>query len=122
MYGTLKNLSALVKRVSFWLAFSLAGNVLVWLLVLNHRSSLSLDARQSLFGMKIPYAVSQGLLCLEMAGIPLFALMLPILVIIGLMRLRRHAAPAGVCKVCGYDLRATPARCPECGTVPDDRV
>jgi hypothetical protein len=45
------------------------------------------------------------------------SLLIPLLRPLRPSRSHRGIFPAGVCSQCGYDLRATPERCPECGTV-----
>jgi hypothetical protein len=51
------------------------------------------------------------------ATLPHWALALPLAVapIVSLVRWKRRRHKHGLCAVCGYDLRATPERCPECG-------
>jgi hypothetical protein len=44
---------------------------------------------------------------------------LPLAVQRGIARLvGRHRSRRGMCRACGYDLRGTPDRCPECGAIP----
>ena len=45
---------------------------------------------------------------------------LPVVWIVLHLRSRR-ARNSGVCARCSYDLRASPERCPECGTLPEEK-
>lgn len=51
------------------------------------------------------------------ASLPMWLAFFPALYWIIAWRIKRRPG-VGRCKQCGYDLRATPERCPECGAIP----
>jgi hypothetical protein len=72
---------------------------------LFHSDTTQGVTRRSLF-LPMPFVVA------VLALLPFAELML-----VRRRRRRRRREAAGLCGRCGYDLRATPERCPECGTV-----
>ena len=57
-------------------------------------------------------------------GLPAWplAVLFSILPVLWLRKALTKKTPVGHCPSCGYDLRATPGRCPECGKIPHRSV
>jgi hypothetical protein len=64
-----------------------------------------------------PFAYKRGILILH-CWMVVAIMALPSILWLGRRRRARMIASDGRCVICGYDLRATPNKCPECGTVP----
>jgi hypothetical protein len=68
------------------------------------------------FGIEIPPDFGRWL---KDAYLPIvIVLMMLVITLAGTWWGTRRSRADGFCAACGYDLRATPDRCPECGTVP----
>jgi len=80
---------------------------------------------------KAPTTQSRGVMSTPLVpyrsvSVPWYYLFVPLAILPGAWAIawwrRRELRRPGLCKVCGYDMRATPGRCPECGTrvIPND--
>ena len=72
-----------------------------------------------LLALSLLACVAVGALVREAGWLSVLSLLLPVLWIAEWARERRRSRriSRGCCARCGYDLRATPGRCPECGAV-----
>lgn len=63
---------------------------------------------------RVNYTFSVHTLSIPYWSLAAALLLMPVIVAVRLIR-QRTAVQIGHCRHCGYDLRATPLRCPECG-------
>ena len=108
-----------MRRIAFNLASAVSLALFLWLIMASRWG----DARRfwigSPFGHIGPFDAAHesdvGWLILALGVLPL------LWVVVAARRtakaaVKKERIDRGCCSVCGYDLRATPSRCPECGT------
>ena len=94
----------------------------------RYLTHLSPSQRRALVFVAVAYAVSLAVLLLASRGLLMLALVLFAVatllafgyLVVYAFRIAERSKPRharrGRCPVCGYDVRATPRQCPECGT------
>ena len=97
------------------------GQLVAWCVALCSDGSFNPAVPYHLFGVRVPHQLGSSAVALALLSIPVTGV--ATLVFLGSPALerrstRRQNPRAGLCVRCGYDLRATPGRCPECGAEP----